>query len=72
MEDLSRKAGSVRASITESGVKQENRRSQLLEDLGTTSWAATPGVRAEHLPTGGQETNKRSMPSRSGVRETQR
>ena len=23
---------------------------QLLEDLGTTSWAATPGTRAEHLP----------------------
>ena len=52
LEDLSRKAGSVRDSITDSGGRQENRRSQLLEDLGTTSWAATPGTRAEHLPTG--------------------
>ena len=63
MEDLSRKAGSVRESITDSGsLASENRRSQLLEDLGTTSWAATPV----------QETSRRVMPTRSGVRETQR
>lgn len=71
LEDLSRKAGSVRESITESGsLASDNRRSQLLEDLGTTSWAATPGTRAEHLP-GVQETSRRVMPTRSGVRETQ-
>lgn len=72
LEDLSRKAGSVRDSITDSGsLAADNRRSQLLEDLGTTSWAATPGTRAEHLP-GGGETSRRVMPTRSGVRETQR
>ena len=70
LEDLSRKAGSARDSITDSGsLAADNRRSQLLEDLGTTSWAATPGVKGEHLP---QEISRRVMPTRSGVRETQR
>lgn len=70
LEDLSRKAGSARDSITDSGsLAPDNRRSQLLEDLGTTSWAATPGVKGEHLP---QEISRRVMPTRSGVRETQR
>ena len=46
----------------------DNRRSQILADLGTTSWAATPGVKKEHLH---QEASRRVMPTRSGVKETE-
>jgi len=70
LEGLSRKAGSVRDSISDSGsmtLTGDNRRSQLLADLGTTSWAAS-APSEEHLP---KETNRRVMPTRSGVRETE-
>ena len=71
LEGLSRKAGSVRDSISDSGsmtLTGDNRRSQLLADLGTTSWAAS-APSEEHLP---KESNRRVMPTRSGVRETER
>ena len=71
LENLSRKMGSVRDEIQESSSMRKNSaaRGQLLADLGTTSWGATPGGQdSSHLPS---ET-RRTVPYRSGVRETER
>ena len=47
------------------------RRSQLLEDLGTTSWGATPGNKgAAQLPPD-PRTSRRVLPNRTGVRENE-
>ena len=62
LENLSRKCGTVREQLTELGpVSGAATRSQLLADLGTSSWADSP-----------QETNKRVVPNRTGVRENNR
>ena len=46
------------------------RRSQLLEDLGTTSWGATPGNKgAAQLPP--DPRTSRRVPNRTGVRENE-
>jgi len=67
LENLSRKMGSVRDEIQDSSSMNRNSaaRGQLLADLGTTSWGATPGGQ-DHLPS----ESRRSVPYRSGVRET--
>ena len=62
LENLSRKCGTVREQLTERGpVSGAVTRSQLLADLGTSSWGDSP-----------QETNKRVVPNRTGVREDDR
>lgn len=62
LENLARKCGTVREQLTELGpVSGAATRSQLLADLGTSSWADSP-----------QETNKRVVPNRTGVREDNR
>ena len=63
LENLARKCGTVRDKLTELGpVSGAATRTQLLADLGTSSWGVSPG----------QETNKRNVPNRTGVREDQR
>ena len=63
LENLSRKCGTVREQLTERGpVSGAVTRSQLLADLGTSSWGDSPP----------QETNKRVVPNRTGVRENER
>ena len=62
LENLSRKCGTVREQLTERAtVSGAATRSQLLADLGTSSWADSS-----------QETNKRVLPNRTGVRENER
>ena len=62
LENLSRKCGTVREQLTELGpVSGAATRSQLLADLGTSSWADSS-----------QETNKKVVPNRTGVREDNR
>ena len=56
LESLARKCGTVRDKLTESGPVSGNSRTQLLADLGTSSWGVSPTL----------ETN------RTGVRETER
>ena len=64
LENLARKCGTVREQLTELGpVSGAATRSQLLADLGTSSWAASPSP---------LETNKRVVPNRTGVRENNR
>ena len=66
------KVSSARESIQEGESGGINAaRSQLLADLGTTSWgSSTPRYQGEsNLP---QDTSRRTIPNRIGVRETER
>jgi len=72
LENLAMKVSSARESIQEGESGGINAaRSQLLADLGTTSWgSSTPRYQGEsHLP---QDTSRRTIPNRIGVRETER
>ena len=68
------RVGGVRDKINDTGSSSNitTARSQLLADLGTTSWDSTPGYQNNHLPPSSNDTNRRTLPYRTGVKETER